>query len=727
VRRPDGLHVLGIRHHGPGSARAVRAALDELQPACVLVEGPPDADGALVHLADLVPPVALMVHSASDASSGGFWPFADFSPEWQALLWAAERGVPSGFCDLPHSADTGEGRARTGVRADPLGWLAEAAGHDDPERWWEDVVEHRQTGDATTAVELFTAVTEVMTALREESPETDPHDLRREAAMRQVVRAALKHHETVAVVCGAWHAPALVALGPATADAALLKGLPRAKTSATWVPWTSQRLAAASGYGAGVRSPGWYAHLWRHTDEPVARWFARTCAVLRQHDLPASPASSVEAVRLADALASLRGRGLPGLTELTDATLTVLCHGDRAPLDVIARELLVGSDLGSVPPSVPTVPLQGDLDRLQRRLRMPATPAAKVYDLDLRGDTDLARSHLLHRLALLGVEWGTAQDSRGTGTFRETWHVAWQPELALAVIDASRYGRTVELAAVAQAVETAGGLTDLAAATVLTERVLLAELPDALPEITSALDRCAAATSDVLALLRGVPPLVRSLRYGTVRGTPATSLQVVLDSLVDRACVNLVLGVAGLDDDGARDALPVLEQAHDAVALLADPVHTASWQAALAALGESAVAPGLLAGRATRLLLDGGLVEPELAATRLSLTLSGPRERAVSWLEGFVQGSAVLLLRDEVLFGLLDAWVAELPADDFDEVLPLLRRAFSAFTRPERRQIGARAASGVASSAPRAAGDPGLDLVAGAAVLARVRSVLGHP
>ena len=721
MKPPEGLHVLGIRHHGPGSARAVRAALDELQPDCVLVEGPPDADGALVHLEGLVPPVALTVHVANEPRSAAFWPFAVFSPEWQALTWAREHDVPAGFCDLPHSASAGQQRDRSAVRSDPLGWLAEAAGHDDPERWWEDVVEHRRDGDA---LDLFAAVADVMTALREQSPEQDPSDLRREAAMRQVVRAALKVHERVAVVCGAWHVPALRSLGPATADAALLKGLPRTRTTATWVPWTAARLASASGYGAGVASPGWYEHLWRHADSPAERWLARTSAVLRAADLPASPASVVEAVRLADALASMRGRSLPGLTELTEATLTVLCHGDRTPMDVVARELHVGSAFGTVPPSVPTVPLQADLDRLVRRLRVPVTPVAKAYDLDLRGDTDLERSRLLHRLRLLDVGWGSPQESRGTGTFRESWSVQWEPELTLAVLDAARYGTTVEQAAGARVVERAGALTQLQEATRLTEELLLAELPEALPAVTAALDRSAAATSDVLALLEGVPPLVRALRYGTVRGTPATSLQVVLDSLVDRACVNLVLGVSGLDEDGARAALPTLEAAHGAVALLADPVHTSSWHGALSTLAELDTGPGLLVGRSTRLLLDLGLVDEGLAADRLHRTLSGPVDRAVVWLEGFVQGSAVLLLRDETLFGLLDAWVDGLPPDDFSELLPLLRRAFSSFSRAERRSIGARAAAGSSAAAVSVPGS-GLDLQLGAGVLARVRSVLG--
>ncbi|MGV9482406.1 DUF5682 family protein, partial [Gordonia aichiensis] len=36
--------VFGIRHHGPGSARSLRQALEEFGPDAILIEGPADAD-----------------------------------------------------------------------------------------------------------------------------------------------------------------------------------------------------------------------------------------------------------------------------------------------------------------------------------------------------------------------------------------------------------------------------------------------------------------------------------------------------------------------------------------------------------------------------------------------------------------------------------------------------------------------------------------------------------
>ena len=459
--------ILGVRHHGPGSARAVRAALAALDPDVILIEGPPEADELARHVDALTPPVAVLAHAPDRPGRAAFWPFADFSPEWQALLHARAASRPVRFIDLPAAATLADEPSdeldpEPGVAADPLGWLSQAAGHDDPERWWEDVVEHRLGGDP---LELFAAIGEAMTELRTAAAEDGwsltRRDSQREAAMRNGIRAAIRAgHERIAVICGAWHVPALSAKRPARADVELLRGLPTVKTRATWVPWTSQRLTSASGYGAGVAAPGWYAHLWRAPDRITERWVVRVAALLREADLPASTAAALETVRLAEALAAVRGRALPGLSELTDAARSVLCHGDDTPVGLITGKLVIGEELGAVPADVPIVPLQASFEAECRRLRFRPTAADRDVELDLRGETDRDRSRLLHRLRLLDVPWGTVTVASGEGTFKEAWRLRWQPEYLVSLIERARYGTTVQAAAGAVVIEraSAGGL-----------------------------------------------------------------------------------------------------------------------------------------------------------------------------------------------------------------------------------------------------------------------------
>ena len=75
--------------------------------------------------------------------------------------------------------------------------------------------------------------------------------------MRLAIADALKETDgPIAAVCGAWHVPALRRKAPKAEDKALLKDLPKLKVAATWAPWTNTRLTIASGYGAGISSPG---------------------------------------------------------------------------------------------------------------------------------------------------------------------------------------------------------------------------------------------------------------------------------------------------------------------------------------------------------------------------------------------------------------------------------------------------------------------------------------
>ncbi|WP_254885745.1 DUF5682 family protein [Streptomyces sp. NA02950] len=802
--------LLGVRHHGPGSARAVRAALYAYEPGAVLIEGPPEAD-AIVRLAadeGMRPPVALLAHAADDPGRAGFWPLAGFSPEWAAIQWALARDVPVRFIDLPAAnslamaareqpepppgppGPPGPDERAERVRLDPLAALAVAAGYDDPERWWEDVVEHRGGGsgpgpDASVApVAPFAAVGEAMAALRAEYGHGGHEDdAVREAHMRLRLRAARREFgDEVAVVCGAWHVPALAARTAATADRTLLRGLPKVKAEISWVPWTHRRLARHSGYGAGIASPGWYSHLFHAPDRPLERWLAEVARLLREEDVAVSSAHVIEAVRLAETLAALRGRPLAGLAETMDAVRAVMCEGSEVPLALVRDRLIVGDALGEVPDTAPAVPLQRDLTRTQRSLRLKPEARDRELELDLRKENDAARSRLLHRLRLLGVDWGTPAASRGsTGTFRETWRLRWEPELAVRVAEAGVWGTTVLSAATAKAESDAVGATTLAEVTELAERCLLAALPGALPVVMRALADRAALDTDVGHLAQALPSLVRSVRYGDVRATDTAALTEVAAGLAERVLVGLPPACVGLGPDGAAEMRAHLEATHRAIALLTESAGVVApgpaapapssasgsgpgkapepepgavgdgglrgrWAGVLRGVagrdGEPGV-PGVIRGRAARLLLDDGRLAEDEAARLMGLALSpgtAPTE-AAAWTEGFLGGEAgggMLLVHDERLLGLVDRWLTGVPADAFTDVLPLLRRTFSAYDAGVRRTLGElvrRGPGGADQSvtggprgqtAPAAPGfGPGLDADRAAAAEPTVRLLLG--
>ena len=731
------VSIFGVRHHGPGCARSLRAALEELEPDMVLVEGPPDAHAVLPLLLfeEMQPPVALLIYAPDAPHHAAYYPFTHFSPEWQALRYALTRNIPARFMDLPQAIQLAQAKAaeeqaqkeqealatppepstpkgdilaehapvqllaevasektqapaveeKTG--ADPLDLLAQAAGYDDYELWWERQIEQRQ--DRT---QLFEGILEAMTALRDDFLPKDKREAQREAHMRQTIRAAQREgFQRIAVVCGAWHAPVLSKLEDRKADEALLDGLKRIKVEATWIPWTNSRLALRSGYGAGVTSPGWYEHLWSVSDRATIRWMTHAAHLLRAEGLDASSASVIEAVRLAETLASMRDLPMPGLLDLHEAILTVLCHGNAEPMQLIRDKLEIGEKLGEVPPETPAVPLQRDLENRQRKLRFKPSASIESYDFDLRKDTDRQRSQLLHQLRLLNIEWGKPQRSaQKHSTFHELWQVQWHVEFVIKLIEANVWGNTITSAASAFVRYLADTAEMLPQLTEMLDKAILAELPDAIDHLLGCVQSKAAISADVQHLMDALPPLARVARYGNVRETRAERIFPVIDALFERIIIGLPGACASLDNDAAQGMMSSIDHVQESVGLLNRDDQRREWLNVLRSLVGREGVHGLVRGRCCRLLLEQKAIdEQELQRlARLALSPVNPAAQAAAWIEGVLHGSGLLLLHQDSLWLALDRWLSELSSETFVEMLPLLRRAFSGFEPPERRAMG---------------------------------------
>ena len=703
--------LLGIRHHGPGSCRNVASYLEELKPDLILLEGPPEADGLLKDVVDpqMVPPVALLAYQPDAPQNAVFYPFADFSPEWQTIRYAVRNGVEIRMFDLPLSysmalnndsanddsaqsvqEDNSEGSMTDAVKRDPFDYLAEIAGYADGESWWESTIEIRHDNAG-----VFEGVQEAVTALRDALPEsTSPRDLLREAWMRKMLRAAQKENfERIAVVCGAWHVPALSRMPKVKDDNELLKGLPKVKVECTWIPWTYDRLSLRSGYGAGIMSPGWYDYLWNNPDDDGTRWVANVAALLRQKDMDISVAHVIETIRLAHATAALRGLPSPSLAEYNEAVTTVMGFGDDVLLSIIREQMIISDRLGSVPDNVPKVPLLSDVERQQKRLRVPFKAGIKELALDLRKPGDLERSILFHRLNLLGISWATPGISEGKGTFKETWTLYHNPEQIIRIIEAAIWGNTLEEAArkyMLSQTEKAERIMDL---TRLLKNIIPADLPQLVESITRRLDSLSAASADIVDMMRALPDLAGIVRYGDVRNLDFSNVRGMLHTMTARILAGGVLACVNIDEDAAESLLERLIAADYALSTLDDAELNEMWTGFISQLrGGSNVHP-VIAGYATRMLHDKRLLSSEEVADALEYRLSvgnTPAEMAY-WLEGFLRASGTVLLLDENLWNLVNDWICSQDKDTFMELLPILRRTFSEFTPVERRKLGEKA------------------------------------
>lgn len=736
-------HLFGIRHHGPGSAALLRGALDALDPACVLIEGSPEGDALIEHavLPGMKPPLAMLFYAADEAANAVFAPFAEFSPEWVAMQWALARGRPVRFIDWPAAVSLAltkaareealaalEAKAEAtangetddvedvavadgaAIRLDPLDLLAEAAGYGDGETFWNGLIE--QHGGGQSPLEIFAMIETAMTETRRHQAEAGGmteaewlREKRREAFMRGHIRDALKQHEgEVAAVVGAWHIGGLREETTVAEDRAITKDLPKLKVEATWAPWSDGRLSYASGYGAGVISPGWYRHLWglyssdRHEGPEAfaAVWQARTAAMLRQEGYEASTASAIEAARLALGLASLRGLGVPGLAEMRDASRSSLCHGDDTQLAIIERKLYIGSRIGEIDEAVPQMPLAKDFEAWCKRTRLKPDEAANEVKLDLRSEAGLLKSTFLHRLNLIGIHWGRLIDAEaGRGTYREIWALLWSPDMSVGLAEALIWGLTIEQAAAAATIDRgrkAGGIAQLSE---LVRGALVADLPDAASACIDLLQAAAVQNNDITDLMDAVAPLVRIVRYGSARKLPEPELRALIIALSAEVNAGIRIGSRQLDDESTAKRMTAMRIYDEALGLFGDAALLEEWRRQLALLVDDEQAAAPVVGFGLRRLHDLGLWNEAQIAAAFSRQIVGETPaRAGSFVEAFISGSAEVLIQDQVLLFLIDEWLCGLDEETFVESLPLLRRALTSFDAIGRKRIMERVAGG---------------------------------
>jgi hypothetical protein len=736
------IHILGIRHHGVGSAKNVLERLKTIKPDLILVEGPPELDSVVkwVGEKDLKPPVSILCYDEGNPQRASFYPFSEFSPEWQAILYANQNGIPVRNMDLPMaiswemaqkleekpendplntendpqneqnteggiSAETDPNSPFTiphsPLKKDPIGYFAEIAGYTDSELWWEHHFEQRF--QAQNAEEHFEAVMLMMSELRAAGVEShlDKENVFREAYMADLIRKAQREmYSEIVVVCGAWHAPVLTNLDRTEKEhTKILRGLPKSKikVGTTWVPWTNDRLSFASGYGAGITSPGWYQHVWKNPTDKGERWLTKVARLFRDKKMDISTAHVIEAFRLAESLAGLRGLSRSGLVELNEATQSVMCMGDGILLELVKKELIVGQKIGKVPDTLPKLPLQADFEALVKKLKIPQTAEAKELPLDLRKDLDLQRSIFFHRLSALGINWARPVGMRTRGTFREGWQLKWKPEMLIDLIEKGIYGNTVEEAAIKFLLNTAEKTLSVGDLAAMIQQAIPAELFRAIEQLLLKINDLATISADIAELMAAVVPLADVGRYGNVRKTDLVEINKLVEALTVRICIGLPTACYGLDDAASQKMFDLIRKMNDAVRLIENEALTEEWFRTLGFLSEKSGVHPVIQGCVCRLLLDAQVLDTEGVTVQFSLALSTANEASYSaaWVEGFLKGSGMILLYDDRLWNLLYAWVEVLPIEIFTELLPILRRTFSKYEPAERRQLGEKAKRGL--------------------------------
>jgi hypothetical protein len=718
------LNIFGVRHLSPGASYHLLDYLESKSPKCILIEGPSDAGNFIEALANthVVPPVAILAYTTELPVETVLYPFASYSPEYQAICWGKRNKCEVRFIDLPSNISLKLGEFRNKAVTDEAKAFYEEhnklyetiASHyyeDDYESYWERYFEHNLNKNTfREGLKFQSREIREMVIDREfaAAPCDYSYNALREAHMRREIDRAFADGftiEDIVVIVGAYHVAGITNDEPALSDKEL-KTIPKTSTKIALMPYSYLRLSSRTGYGAGNKAPYYFESMWvamqeKRLERLPAVYLSKIAQEQRKAGHNASSASVIEAVRLAESLASMRSGSLPVLRDLHDAAVTCFGGGELAVVAEALNRTDIGTAIGSLPESLGQTPVQENMYQELRRLKLTEykSPVGKVLELDLRENykvksveaafIDLNRSTFLHRLRALNIHFARKMFvNQDNATWKELWELRWTPEVEIEIVETNLKGETIELATAYLLKERLSQCLTVSEAAMIIRDACECNLTKMFENAINTLQGLLVDADDFKETARAARELSVLIQYGDIRRFNLEPLKAVLQQLFLRASL-LLTPASNCDNKAAKEIGECLNSMEIISQEMYDYVDTGLWQNELKQLAEHDDLNTILSGIAFSIMLEHNLVTDDDCAKEISRRLSPgtPADLGAGWFEGFSGRNRYALLSRISLWKELDNYINALDKEEFYRALVFLRRAFGQFEPAQKNSV----------------------------------------
>ena len=707
-------HIFGVRHFSPAGAYYVREYLDKVKPKIILIEGPSDFNDLMSEIVgkNVSPPIAIMAYTLEAPIQTIVYPFAEFSPEYQAILWAKENKVECRFCDLPSSIFLGieNAKEKNKEQGESLNSfihrkIDEYSEDSDSEVFWERVMEQASDYNA-----YYNGARDYGKNLREltlSNTLSDAKNIIREAYMSKVVFDVCNEGyktDEIAMIVGAFHVEGIES-GNFILTEKEVKQLPKLEAKKTLMPYSYYKLSTYSNYGAGNKAPGYYEFLWKGFNKgdifyPTFIYLSKIAEYQRKTGNMVSSAQIIEAVQLAISLANIHDSKIPTLKDIQDAAITCMAHGSYAELVMAMANVEVGKKIGKIPQEAIQTSIQSDFYNLLKELKLEKYQSLSATELrlDLRENIrvkseklaflDLERSYFFHRLRVLKISFVSFLDKvQDNKTWAEDWILQWTPEAEIEIVEAILKGDTIEFATafeLNQRIENSSSISQIAE---IVKDAFYCGLPKSLEQAFQALQSCMADDIPINEISKTSTTLSIMLRYGDIRKLDRDVLIPILEQLFLRAC--LILPTEAFCDANAAIELAEAIIALHNVVENHDFLDRERWYALLTEVAKRDNLNTKISGLAMAILLETGKISNDELGLEVERRLSKaiPADLGASWFEGLSMKNHYTLIARLGLWEKLQDYISALDEDEFKRALVFLRRAFADFSSNEKHDI----------------------------------------
>lgn len=700
------MKTFGIRHFSPAGAYFVRKFLNENRPDVVLIEGPADFDFLMDDIVskNLLPPFAIMAYTKEVPIETVLYPFAVYSPEYQAILWARENNKECHFFDLESNIMLGlESKNEDEIISDAPDKIhdKEKTSDFDMESFWERVLEQSEDMNAyKSGSALFGE------SLRNED-EVSLRDIIRESFMKRKIKEIIDRgidSEKIVAITGAFHTSAIQSLDGAMTDKEY-DSLKKKDSNITLMPYSYYRLSKRTGYGAGNTAPAYYELLWQgfiKNDKTYheRKYLSLLAKYMREHGGIVSSAQVIEATMLSRSIANLRGSSIPTLVDLKDAGITCMGGGSFGEMAMGFAQSDIGTKIGVVPQESMKTSIQSDfLSRLKAlKLEKYKELVATPLQLDLRENLrvkskesaflDLNRSFFLYRLVTLGIDFAKIERNRqDNATWAENWILQWTPDAEIQIVESVLKGDTIDEAVAFVLGERLNNAISISEIADIIEAAFNCGIPKIVEGAGRKLDEMASGAVSIHEIAVTTSKLSDMILFGDIRKLDRKPLEPIVKRLCIRAAL-ILAGESACDDMAAVILVEDIQSIHN-VFVLHDFLDKDLWFDKLIEVSNRDDLNTKISGLATAILLDTGKTDENTLRIEVARRLSAgmPAELGANWFAGLSIRNHYALIGRLTLWESLSEYMDSLDEEEFRRSLVFLRRAFVDYSSKEKDMI----------------------------------------
>ena len=533
--------------------------------------------------------------------------------------------------------------------------------------------------------------------------------LTREIYMSSIIKEKIYNYDRILVVTGGFHTSSIIELMDINTENNKIN-INKNNEGIYLMPYSYEECSLLNGYSSGMVFPYFYNYIWEYIlnkmenpyEEAVLYFISKIIRETRVKYPEISTADGIEALNMAKGLAILRDKINCGVYELLDGIYSACIKGEYSsatnyPIEK-THNILIGDAIGFISKEAGVPPIVEDYREQAKKYKLIVGSSSimeKVLYIYTK-DFHKKNSMFFHRLNYIGTDFCVLKkgpdfiNNKDIHLIRETWNYKWTPMVETKLIELSMYGGTVKEAAeeIIKKEMQKNNLHSGECAKLIVEAYRMG-FNNIIEDNIKLLEESIVSDGYIFSLITAIKYLDYLNNEQMLVEINKKDITRLLNKAFERA-VSLITTIKNISNDEENRAIDALKNLNMISGRQNDYLDRSIFIEEIKAIIDEDEINASIEGAIVGLLEQSNEINKEIIYTRMKAYFLATGEivnNAARFLKGLFSTARHLMLCDDEVLNELNKLLNKLSHDEFLEILPDLRLAFSFFVPYEIDKI----------------------------------------